>query len=130
MGQNEDFKNSSMDFKTTFSNMVREEVPEMTQEEAIKNYKEDDTIQLMNKKNADSDDNVEESEHLKRIKEELLASLERVKKLAKKIFTEEKVKANLKVKEKSGKQQSGKGVSKKVDSSEKVAKREESEKER
>lgn len=117
--------------KTTFSNLIKDEIPEMSQEDAIKNYRENDTIApIKNSKNADSEDNTEESEHLKRIKQELLESLERVKKLAKKLYSEEKIKSNLKVKDKGGKQQSGKGISKKIESEEKVNKKEDSEKER
>lgn len=129
MEKNEEVKNASI--KSTFSNLIKEEMPEMSQEEAIKNYRENDTIVPIKKakKEEDSDDNTEESEHLKRVKEELLASLERVKKLAKKIFSEEKIKDNLKVKEKTEKT-GGKGLSKEAQTGEKVAKKEESEKER
>lgn len=130
MDNNKELKNASI--KSTFSNLIKEEIPEMSQEDAIKNYRENDTIVGIkkSKKDGESEDNIEESEHLKRIKQELLASLERVKQLAKKIFSEEKVKANLKVKEKSGKQQGGKGISKKVDTTEKEVHKEENEKER
>jgi len=126
MEKNEEVKEASL--RSTFSNLIKEEMPEMTQEEAIKNYRENDTIAPI-KKDGDNEDNTEESEHLKRIKQELLASLERVKQLAKKIFSEENVKDNLKVKEKTGKT-GGKGLSKKIEAGEKVAKKEESEKER
>ena len=129
MEKNEEVKDGSI--RSTFSNLIKEEIPEMSQEEAIKNYRENDTIAPIkkSKKDGDNDENTEESEHLKRIKEELLASLERVKKLAKRIFSEEKVKENLKVKEKTGKS-GGKGLSKKAEVGEKVDKKEESEKER
>ena len=129
MERNEEVKDESV--RSTFSKLIKEEMPEMSQEEAIKNYRENDTIAPIKntKKDGDNEDNTEESEHLKRIKEELLASLERVKKLAKKIFSEEKIKDNLKVKEKTGKS-GGKGLSKKAEVGEKVAKKEESEKER
>lgn len=130
MEKNEEEKNISI--KSTFSNLIKEEIPEMSQEEAIKNYRENDTIAPIkkSKKDGESDDNVEESEHIKRIKQELLASLERVKQLAKKIYSEEKSKSNLKVKEKVGKQQSGKGISKKIETSEKESRKEEIDKER
>lgn len=78
-----------IDLKGTISGMVKEEKPEMTQEEAIKNYK-DENIKKK-KKNATEDDESaynEELEHLERIKKELLASLERVKKLEEKLFGE------------------------------------------
>ena len=83
----------NIDIKNTFSTLINEELPEMTQEEAIKNYREDNTIAIPKKGAEDSEDNTEESEHLKRIKKELLASLERVKVLAKKIFGEETIKS-------------------------------------
>ena len=112
MEQREGFKNTdkTIDIRTTFSNLVKEEVPEMSQEEAIQRYRENDTIEPVkkSKKDSDSDDNIEESEHLKRIKQELLASLERVKQLAKKLYNEDRNKAKLNVKEKAGKQQSKK----------------------
>ena len=117
-----------VEIKKTFSGLIGEEIPEMSQEEAIKNYRENDTIAPI-KNDSDSDDDTEESEHLKRVKQELLASLERVKQLAKKIFSEEKVKDSLKLKEKIGKT-GGKGVSKKLETGEIVAKKEEIEKER
>jgi len=124
-------KDKNVDIKKTFLDLIKEEEPEMSQEDAIKNYRDNDTISTIKntKKDEDNDDNTEESEHLRRIKQELLASLERVKQLAKKIFSEEKVKDNLKGKEKTGKT-GGKGLSKKVELGEKVAKKEESEKER
>lgn len=122
MDRNEEEKNTSI--KSTFSNLIKEEIPEMSQEDAIKNYREDDTIALIkkNKKSGDSDDNTEESDHLKRIKQELLASLERVKQLARKLYGEERVKANIKVKER--------GLSKEVEINEIEVKKEENEKER
>ena len=128
MEQNQEENNKCINIKNTFANLIKEEIPEMSQEEAIKNYKENDTIAPI-KNDTDSDDDTEESEHLKRVKQELLASLERVKQLAKKIFTEEKVKNNLKVKEKTGKT-GGKGISKKLETGERAARIEESEKER
>ena len=96
--------NNDIKIKETFSNILKEDMPEMSQEEAIKNYKEDNTITVLNKKNSsdtedNTEDNTEETEHLNRIKLELLASLERVKKLAQRLFGEEKVQSKLKVKE-------------------------------
>ncbi|MCI9063440.1 MAG: hypothetical protein HFJ17_02400 [Clostridia bacterium] len=92
----------NIEIRKTFSNMIQEELPEMTQEEEIKNYREDDTIKI-SKKSGSDDDNIEESEHLKRIKKELLASLERVKQLAKKIYGEDKTKAKTKAQLEQGK---------------------------
>ena len=81
--------NSEIKIKETFGNMLKEDLPEMSQEEAIKNYRADDTIGIPNRKNSeDTEDNTEEAEHLNRIKKELLASLERVKKLAQQLFAE------------------------------------------
>lgn len=129
MDKNEEGREANI--RSTFSSLIKEEIPEMTQEEAIKNYRENDTIApIKNSKKEDSEDNTEESEHLKRIKQELLASLDRVKKLAKKIYSEEKIKNNIKVKERVGKQQSGKGVSKKMDTNEIETQKEDNEKER
>ena len=92
--------NSEIKIKETFGNMLKEDLPEMSQEEAIKNYRADDTIGIPNRKNSeDTEDNTEEAEHLNRIKKELLASLERVKKLAQQLFAEKQVQSKLKVKE-------------------------------
>ena len=68
-----------IDIKGTIEQFVKADEPEMSQEEAIMQYNP-------SKKNSDSDDTVEEEEHLKRIKQELLASLARVDKLEKEIF--------------------------------------------
>lgn len=95
-----------IDLKGTISGMVKEEKAEMSQEEAIKNYQEVNR----KKKNATEDDEsayTEELEHLERIKKELLASLDRVKKLEEKLFgekTKEKSKME-KIKVKDVKQQ-------------------------
>ena len=124
-------EDKNIEIKSTFSKLIKDEVPEMSQEEAIKNYRENDTIEPTRKlKKDDSEDNTEESEHLKRIKQELLDSLERVKKLAKKLYSEEKTKSNLKVKDKTGKQQSGKRISKKIEAGEKENQKDDNEKER
>lgn len=129
MEQKENIRNTdkNIDMKTTFSNLIKEEIPEMSQEDAIKNYRENDIIAPIktSNKDGDSDENTEESEHLKRIKQELIASLERVKQLAKKLYSEDKNRTSIKVKEKAGKQQS-----KKIEENEKEARKEEKEKER
>ena len=91
----EENKEKNIDIKNTMAKMFREEKPEMTQEEAIMSYEENPS----DKKDND-DDNTEESDHLKRIKQELLASLERVKQLAKKIYGDDKNKLKKGVKEK------------------------------
>ena len=85
-----------IDIKGTLKQLVEAYEPELSQEEAIAKYEE-------NKKkysgdSGDSTDTTEEQEHLKRIKKELLASLERVKKLEEQLFKdkEEKIKLNVK----------------------------------
>ena len=83
--------NEKMDIKGTISDLFKTEEAQLSQEEAIKNYNEDNLIKK--KKNASEDDEAaynEEIEHLERVKKELLASLERVKRLEEKIFGEAK----------------------------------------
>ena len=97
----------NVDIKGTFEKFIKADEPEMTQEEAIKNFK-DESISRAIKKHKNSFNGEggegnysEEQEHLKRVKEELLASLERVKQLEKQIYGEEnkeKEKEKLKVK--------------------------------
>ena len=93
----EENKEKNIDIKNTMAKMLKEEKPEMTQEEAIMSYKENNQT---TSKNSSDDDNTEESEHLKRIKQELLASLERVKQLAKKIYGDDRNKLKKQVQEK------------------------------
>lgn len=82
-----------LDFKGTLEQFVKADEPEMTQEEAIMKYGEKKT-------SGESSDgeNSEEQEHLKRVKQELLASLERVKKLEKQLYTEKIVDEKKKLK--------------------------------
>ena len=90
------------DIKATIESIVEGEGPELSQEDAIKAYKGENITRHKRKKNSASDDEDEDDEHLKRLKQELLASLEKVNKLAKQLFGEKQslnVK-NLKVKEK------------------------------
>lgn len=77
-----------VDIKGTFKDFVEEEKPELSQEEAIREYKEKDGIELKakNSKKSSEDDEQEDDEHLKRVKRALLESLERVNALAKKLF--------------------------------------------
>lgn len=98
-----------IDIKGTFEDFIEEEKPELSQEEAIKSYKDGDIIQYpKNKKNNSNENDEEESEddeHLKRVKKALLESLKRVDLMEKKIFEEkdkESIK-NIKVKSKSQK---------------------------
>lgn len=90
--ENENNDGNTLDFKGTMKEIFEEEKPEMSQEEAIKAYKETKT-----KKGSSNDDdqNSEETEHLKRVKEELLKSLKRVYVLEQKIFGD-KEKENIK----------------------------------
>lgn len=90
--ENENNDENTLDFKGTMKEIFEEEKPEMSQEEAIKAYKETKT-----KKGSSNDDdqNSEETEHLKRVKEELLKSLKRVDVLEQKIFGD-KEKENIK----------------------------------
>ena len=84
-----------IDIKGTLKQLVETDEPELSQEEAIMKYGEH-----KNKRNNNDDDTdtTEEEEHLKRIKQELLASLKRVEKLEELLFKkqEEKLKINVK----------------------------------
>ena len=71
----------------TISNIIKDELPEMTQEEAIMKYEDPNIIKKKKNSGGDSEE-TEEEEHLNRIKKELLASLERVKQLAKRLYGE------------------------------------------
>lgn len=98
-----------IDIKGTLEEFIEEEKPELSQEEAIKAYKNGDIIEYPKKKKksfSEDEEEDEDDEHLKRVKKELLASLERVNILEKKIFAE-KDKENIKdIKIKSGTQKS------------------------
>ena len=84
-----------IDIKGTLKQLVEADEPELSQEEAIMKYGEN---KKKRKNNNDDTDTTEEEEHLKRIKEELLASLKRVEKLEELLFKnrEEKLKLNVK----------------------------------
>lgn len=89
-----------IDIKGTLAQFVKTDEPELSQEEAIMQFGEPKK-KKNNNNNGDGDDadNItEELEHLRRIKKELLASLERVKKLEEQLFKEraEKIKLNVK----------------------------------
>lgn len=90
--ENENNDGNTLDFKGTMKEIFEEEKPEMSQEEAIKAYKETKTKKCSSN---DDDQNSEETEHLKRVKEELLKSLKRVDVLEQKIFGD-KEKENIK----------------------------------
>ena len=87
-----------IDIKGTLAQFVKTDEPELSQEEAIMQFGEPKK-KKNNNNGADSDDDItEELEHLRRIKKELLASLERVKKLEEQLFKEraERIKLNVK----------------------------------
>ena len=85
-----------LDIKGTFESFIEEEEPELSQIEAIKAYKEGDK-EIHKKKSNKNDDNdeLEDDDHLKRVKQSLIESLEKVDILEKKIF-EDKEKDKLK----------------------------------
>ncbi len=95
--KNEEEKEEKIiDIKGTFEEFIEEEKPEISQEEAIKTYKEyqeekQKGTKKIKKTNATSDDDeLEDDDHLKRIKRELLESLKRVEIMEKKIFEEKR----------------------------------------
>ncbi len=97
---NNENKEKLIDVKGTIESFIQEPVPEMSQEDEIKNYKSDDTIDYKRKKKKQEDDDEnEDDEHLKRLKQELLASLERVNKLAKELFNSKEYAKSFKVKQ-------------------------------
>ena len=87
----EEIKEKKIDIKGTIEEFLEEEKPELSQEEAIKAYREGDIIEYPIKRkkgtNNDEEEN-EDDEHLKRVKKELLESLKRVDMIEKKIFEE------------------------------------------
>ncbi len=87
-----------IDIKGTLKQFVEAEEPELSQEEAIMKYEEPKNKKNSYNNNDDDMDTTEEEEHLKRIKQELLASLKRVEKLEELLFKnrEEKLKLNVK----------------------------------
>jgi len=80
-----------IDVKGTLEKFVKPDEPELEQEEAIRKYEEVKDKKKKNNNDDESDENTEEQEHLKRVKRELLASLERVKKLAQDLFGQKEV---------------------------------------
>ncbi len=82
----------NIDIKGTFEKFIKEDEPEMSQEEAINNYQEEEIKRTIKNSSNNGENgegmNSEEQEHLKRVKQELLASLERVKKIEKQIYGE------------------------------------------
>ena len=107
----EEKQEASVDIKGTLAKFIKTDEPELSQEEAIMKYGEA----------------TEEQEHLKRVKQELLASLDRVKQLEKKIYgREEKVNSKKDFKVSEG----GKQITKEKDEVEKKPEKETNEQER
>ena len=79
------------DIKGTLESFVEGEKPEISQEEEIKAYKEGPQKPKKRKKPSDDEDFDEDDEYLKRLKQELLASLEKVNMLARQLFGEKEV---------------------------------------
>lgn len=104
MQENKNDDENLVDFKGTIESFIRPEPEIVTQEEAIKAYKGEEVNFYKRKNNSSNDDETsEEEEHLKRIKIQLLESLERVNKLEKSIFNEKiknSIKKSIKVNEK------------------------------
>ncbi len=93
---NDEFEERVVDIKGVLEDLVEGEKPEISQEEEIKNYKvQNEKYFAKKKKNSEDDEELEDDEHLKRVKRELLESLERVDMLEKKLFND-KEKINLK----------------------------------
>lgn len=125
----EEKQEASVDIKGTLAKFIKTDEPELSQEEAIMKYGE-----TKNKKASSNNDDdaqngeaTEEQEHLKRVKQELLASLDRVKQLEKKIYgREEKVNSKKDFKVSEG----GKQITKEKDEVEKKPEKETNEQER
>lgn len=93
-------EDKKFNLKGTLESFLETEGPELQQEDAIKLYKDENSnYSIKKKKNSDEEDENEDDEHLKRVKKELLESLERVKALEKNIFSEKAKIKGLKVKE-------------------------------
>ena len=86
-----------IDIKGTLKQFVEADEPELSQEEAIMKYGVKKTKKKNSNNNNDDSETTEEEEHLRRIKQELLASLKRVEELEKLLFKnrEEKLKLNV-----------------------------------
>ena len=102
MQENKNEKEEKLtDLKGSIESLVEGELPELSQEDAIKAYREEPKKSRRRKKSSsDEDDNAQDDDHLKRLKQELLDSLEKVNKLARQLFGEKSFTnvKNLKVK--------------------------------
>ena len=118
-----------IDLKGTLRQFVVADEPELSQEEAIMKFGEN----KKKKKNSDTDTNdaddfmTEEEEHLKRIKQELLASLKRVEQLEELLFKSRSERLKLNVKDSKG---GGFTSSKSIDEEEKKQTKKRGQKER
>ena len=114
--QNDDNEDKLIDVIETIQNFMEDTMPEMSQEEAIKNYQSNDTISYKKrKKQEDNDDETEDEAHLRRLKAELLASLERVNKLAKQLFGDKEYINNLRVKQNNTKYKSKEKIKEEIE---------------
>ena len=93
--QDKENEEKMMDIKGVFNKFIEEEPPELSQEEEIKLYKDGEINYKKKNKKSEDDEESQDDDHLKRLKQELLESLERVNILAKKLF-DEKEKMSLK----------------------------------
>lgn len=88
-----------IDLKGTIENFIEGETPELSQEEAIKAYR-DEVYISKNKRNIKNDeDDIEDDEHLKRVKQELLESIKKVDAMAKQIFEDKENLKKIKIKD-------------------------------
>ena len=79
------------DIKGSLESLIEGELPELSQEEAIKAYKgEDPQKPKKRKKISSNEDDDEDDDYLRKLKQELLASLEKVNRLARQLFGEKK----------------------------------------
>ena len=119
--ENEEIEEKIVDVKGVIENFIKEEPPKLSQEEAIRQYRENDNLNTKNKKNNQDEEN-EDDEHLKRIKQALLESLERVNALAKKLFGEKEKEGlkDIKVDTKKGSSSGGKGKGKGIEKTEQI----------
>ena len=93
MQNKDENEEKNIDVKASIESFVEAEPPEISQEEEIMNYHENVPTNKKNKKASSDDENEDlDDEHLKRIKKELLASLEKVNKLAKLLFSDKEKK--------------------------------------
>ena len=76
------------DIKGSLESLVEGELPEISQEEAIKAYKGEGPQKPKKRKQITSDEEDDDDDYLRKLKQELLASLEKVNRLARQLFGE------------------------------------------